>query len=131
MTSTGHKLKMKARKEYNAVAEYATANGMQLTKSSDELYRLQGGDGWIVEIYPGAQRLYRTFGPVAAPEMEVTLSRGRWSLWRVVKAAVEAVNDPSRTRKDSLMLLRSVSSQSAFYEIRRKRRENKQRDAKP
>lgn len=72
--------------EFFEARDFCIDRGMDLRKNSDTHYSLFG-DGWLLDIYPGNQRLYRPENrEPRAPFLELP---NEWGLLDVVKAATK------------------------------------------
>jgi hypothetical protein len=75
--------------EFSIAARLASANGLALRRHSDSHYALEHiADGWLINVYPGNQRLYMDQQRPKAPYLRL---RGElWNLADVVSAAIAA-----------------------------------------
>lgn len=77
------------RRDHNAAIfeqarDYAASHGMILWRCSDVQYQLCGGNGWLINLYPGNQRIFRDINKPRAPRLSVSCE---WDLMDVVKEA--------------------------------------------
>lgn len=69
----------------------ANKNGMAVIQHSDSHYQIKHRAGWILDVYPGNQRLYRPKGrEPKAPHLKGLPLEADWDLVDVVKACVQA-----------------------------------------
>ena len=70
---------------------YARDHGLLLKYCGDAHFQLYGpiGNGWLLDIYPGNQRLYRPNRLPRAPYLRIDVE-DEWTLMDVVRAAVNA-----------------------------------------
>jgi hypothetical protein len=84
-----HKRTEVARLEYQEASQLASMHGMKL-KDCGGQYNLQHQTGWLIQLYPSNQRIYRPIKrKPGAPRIELPANRD-WTLLDVVKAFVAA-----------------------------------------
>ncbi len=60
-------------------------------------YQLRGRD-WLINLYPGNQRIYRDSNKSKAPYLKLAFDRD-WTLTDIVRAAKEAIEKTSNTKE--------------------------------
>lgn len=79
----------RADEEYFDASQLADDYGMDLVQCSDTHYQLIGLTDWILNIYPGTQRLYNDPNHGKPPYL-LTLMPDTWGLEDVVRAVIKA-----------------------------------------
>ena len=86
----GKRRRTRADADFDEAAQYARDHVMILKDCGDGIhYQLYGPGGWLLDIYPGNQRLYRPHRLPRAPFLRIAVE-DEWTLMDVVKAAVSA-----------------------------------------
>jgi hypothetical protein len=86
----GKRRRKRADVDFDEAAAYARDHVMILKDCGDGVhYQLYGASGWLLDIYPGNQRLYQPRRPPRAPYLRIDVE-DEWTLMDVVKAAVSA-----------------------------------------
>ena len=75
-----------ARDDFSEAEHIADEADLCLRECSNTHYQLIG-DGWIINLYPGNQRIYADKGGARAPYLEVAHP---WTLITAVQAAIKA-----------------------------------------
>lgn len=86
----GVKLRLMSNDTFVEARQLAAQSGMVLVQHSDVHYQLKGQAGWLLNIYPGNQRLYHDRNRPKPPYLDVKLD---WNLIDVVHAAIVALKN--------------------------------------
>lgn len=80
---------------FPAARKLAAANGLSLRRYDDTLYQLRSDRGWLLNVYPGNQRLYspKDRTPEAPILWAIHERQAAWTLLDVVMAAIRADSD--------------------------------------
>jgi len=74
---------------FHAAAKLARSKGLSLTQRSDSHYQLRGGR-WLINLYPGNQRIYADRNKDRAPYLDVPCN---WTLQDAVEAVAVTCNN--------------------------------------
>ena len=86
--------RQQATHDFTAAVELANQHGMGLIRRSDTHYQINHIDGWLLNLYPGNQRLYGDRNRrVKAPSVDLHIAAEEmrcWTLLDVVHSLVRA-----------------------------------------
>lgn len=90
-----------AEADFKAVSGLASNNGLVLMRHEPGHYSLRSLKGWILNIYPGNQRLYRdSKRAIKAPFLRLS-ETDDWSLRDVVSAAIVSLHGRNNAMPDN------------------------------
>lgn len=85
----GERRAVMAHADFAAAQRLASANGMKLISHGDQYNLAHETAGWLVQLYPSNQRIYRPKGRKPYSP-HITLDQSGWTLMSVVEAFIEA-----------------------------------------
>ena len=95
--------------DFEAARQLASQAGMTLVQCSDVHYQLSlDKNGWLINVYPGNQRLYHDRNHPKPPFLDVSFG---WGLIDVVKAAIKESNNTDTFEKEIANKARATMNQ--------------------